>query len=155
MDSQEQKIKICNLYALEPLTILVRDFTIQRISSPELVFIGRNESYRAIKKRAIHLTQSTQTAYEMDVEPGESMTLVLYEQYHPEWQLSGTSASHIEVNGFANGWIIPKSDVPTHIRVEFLGQKTIVNGARISLFGISSIFLVGVYAIFKHLTSNK
>lgn len=155
IDDQEQLLRVCNLYAIEPITIQVRDLTIQRISAPELVFIGHSDAYQPVTKRGVRLISSSQTAYEMDVDPGEAMTLALYQQYHPDWRVSDPLARHIQVNGFANGWVIPKSNVPTHLKIEFDGQKTITKGAKITLLGIISILLVGVYAIYKRIKSDK
>jgi len=48
--------------------------------------------------------------YEVDAFSTSPFILVFNQQFDPRWSLTdskGLSYSHIEVNGYANGWIIP------------------------------------------------
>ncbi|MGZ3576754.1 MAG: hypothetical protein ACXVA3_15910 [Vulcanimicrobiaceae bacterium] len=61
--------------------------------------------------------------------------LVFGESYHPHWKafLNGRELTHIEADGFANGWIVPGLHPGEQITVRFTAQRWFVLATSISI----------------------
>ncbi len=79
--------------------------TLSKLIHPRLVLAPETRSVPSITP--IEFSGIGPVRYEVKLpqEPGEKL-LVFYERFDPWWEISGVTAKHIEVNGFANGWII-------------------------------------------------
>jgi hypothetical protein len=73
--------------------------------------------------------------------------LVFGEAYHPEWQatLNGEPLTHVVVDGFANGWIVPSLPSGGKISLTFTAQRYYLIAGIISL--ISLIILIALASV--------
>ena len=70
--------------------------------------------------------------------------LVLNESFHPGWQavLDGRQLTHVQTNGFANGWLVPALRHGTSITINFTPQRTFVFAAVISAIALAVITIM-------------
>jgi arabinofuranan 3-O-arabinosyltransferase len=75
-------------------------------------------------------------------EDSEPFVLVFGESYHPEWvaTLHGTALTHVRLNGFENGWIVPKVRAGDVISLSFAAQSRFDKACAVSLAG-GAVFL--------------
>jgi len=75
---------------------------------------------------------------------GSPFLLVFGEAYHPEWRatLDGRVLSHVVVDGFANGWIVPNLPGGGQIVLTFVGQQYYVVAAAISAIALLLLIVV-------------
>ncbi len=70
--------------------------------------------------------------------------LVFGESYHPEWSasLDGRTLTHVQVNGFENGWLVPSLRSGQRISLAFLAQRRFDRACAISIAGAVLCLLV-------------
>jgi len=82
----------------------------------------------------------------------DSFMLIFGDAFNPEWKLVHkgkplNEAQHIEVNGYANGWVVPAGEA-TVMTIEYLPQRYATVGAAVSLLSlvVSISFLIPLVA---------
>jgi len=71
------------------------------------------------------LRNRSDQSYEVEASSSSPFILVLDEQFDPRWSITdstGLSFTHIQINGYANGWLIPHSGI-FQFRLTFSPQK--------------------------------
>jgi hypothetical protein len=80
------------------------------------------------------------------VPPSRGFLLVFNASYHPGWQawLDGRRLAHVPVNGFANGWLVPRVDRTSQIEIRFEPQRGFVVASWISALSMV-VVLAGLF----------
>jgi hypothetical protein len=96
------------------------------------------ESAKAPAARVLPLHANRTSPVSLDVSsdrPLSRFLLVFDESYHEHWKafLHGRELTHIEANGYANGWLVPALRPGDHIIVRFTEQRQFVIAVWISI----------------------
>lgn len=139
-----------------PTTAWVKNIRTTRMFSYDL-FLEKTDSAKDDKLGIVSIKwdKVNPTLYELNLTKQEPPFILTFaETFHPMWQLTDTdnktvNAKHINVNSFANAWLI-EDKVPDKLKVQFGLQKTKRTGLIVSI-----LFLIVILVIIFYLDYYK
>lgn len=107
--------------------------TMSEVVEPRIV-VSSTKNQPETPRAASYISESpTRYRLSLPAETSSPTLLVFSERFDPWWELKGTDAKHIRVNGYANGWILPKSPNRSLV-LEYKGERYFFWGIGISAF---------------------
>lgn len=139
-----------------PTSAWIKNIKVTRMFSYDL-FLEKTDLVKdkALGSVNIKWDKVNPTVYNVDLTNQKTPFILTFsETFHPMWQLTDldnkvVDATHINVNSFANAWLI-KDNVPDKLKVQFVLQNTKNYGLMISIF-----FFIIIPSIVIYLDYNK
>ena len=133
---------ICNRESLEGYgksDIEVRDLVMSKVAIPDIIFVSNKNNASGVSVMPV---KRSNTQYVISpIHQDKKSILVMGQSYSDNW-VTKPATTHIQVNGYANGWVIPSGT--TKLTIEYRIQELFLYGCIISVttFLASLVILV-------------
>ncbi len=150
-ETGDYTIKFCRLSSnlRERRKLTVRDFYIERITSPVVALFKKNTAHESVvdSDLSIGVNKLDTTSYDLTVKGVGSSLLMFDQRYNEGWKFTPDTmfTNHRMVHGYANGWGINKTkseDTVVHLRYD--GAKLLRMGWILTAVSLISVCVIGI-----------
>ncbi|MDO8472101.1 MAG: hypothetical protein Q7S64_03085 [bacterium] len=128
--------------------VALADLTVQQLFNtvPEYIALTNSLNESTSTPPTINFERLKPGLYEGTVAAAaQPYYLVLNQAFNKGWRIKGvTPLEHLEVNGFANAWLLPANTQATQFRIEFGNKAPFHWGLLISLSSLIVVLFIGL-----------